>query len=389
MELIRGTNREAKMKKKGPGRPPGTQIWIKELEPIMRKLGISDTRLLKAIDPSTGRPFCSRKTWNWIRDKRYAKSKDKVTAIANALSFLSGRDIQYEHLTGDLIFSLDSKEVNWVPENPGQILTFANGLQYQRCEFTHKRTRALKATGKIYNLATIPPGKTLNDIEHWLYRHQRVAIEVANNHPNLISNYECGPSSQKAEWHVVDHWVEGVRLDELLADSGDAPMNKKHLFSRREIKRIAHCLLDALGALHAKGYILRTLNPGKIIITPEKIPVITDFELAKYLGDEPTVGDVQDRDTWALNAMYIAPQAKTSPSVKEPCDWYSWAAVMLSIASGVLLRSRVDADIATKIMVERGINKGTCTLLDQCRKETDVFRKELSFSDLQARARKW
>jgi len=105
---------------------------------------------------------------------------------------------------------------------------------------------------------------------------------------------------------------------------------------RDEVDHLAESLFAAVAAAHARGLVHRDLKPANILLDTGDdgpVPRITDFGLAKLLGDHGSVATA----TGALlgTPAYMAPEQVQDPrSVDARADLFSLAAVLYELLSG-------------------------------------------------------
>lgn len=87
--------------------------------------------------------------------------------------------------------------------------------------------------------------------------------------------------------------------------------------SRRELFRQVAGVAAGLGFLHARGIVHRDVKPENIILTPEGIPVLLDFDLATRAGEQP------ERDRVVGTISFISPEQAQSGVATTASDIYS------------------------------------------------------------------
>ncbi|MBX3412776.1 MAG: protein kinase [Pirellulales bacterium] len=196
-----------------------------------------------------------------------------------------------------------------------------NGLQYKVFEVRHRHLEERRGRGKLYDMSGLSDRDRIDLAEH-LKRHPKVCHEVGP-HPRIADNITALPDPNGRDWWVIDRWIEGRTLAEVLNGS------------RLEGERLAQTMrgiADGLVALHRHGILRRELSPAQIIVRAENnIPVLTDFELAKMLGNWPTV---VARSDWG-NDPYRAPEVAAGGEDLGPeIDVYSWGRILVHAATG-------------------------------------------------------
>lgn len=215
---------------------------------------------------------------------------------------------------------LPDKGVNeWEPvETLSDWRTTPNGLQYKTWRMAHRHLDDRFARGKQYDL-TIPSTKEQDRLRTVLRRHPDVCGRF-RGHPQIAINLTATPSEHDNQWWVIDEWIAGQTLAEVLEGDTIDP------------SRLAQLMLDiALGleALHGAGIIRRELSPQHILLRDtDGSAVLTDFELAKLLDGSPTVAGKK----WPKN-RYRAPEVG-GVGIDETVDLYSWGRILVHAQCG-------------------------------------------------------
>ncbi|MDP6369726.1 MAG: serine/threonine-protein kinase, partial [Planctomycetota bacterium] len=166
-------------------------------------------------------------------------------------------------------------------------------------------------------------------------------------HPGVVAVYGTG-ESEGLHWIAMElveeacdlrHSIDGLRE----ADELDAA----HYSQTAEFMAE---LADALDAVHAGGVIHRDLKPGNILVTPDDRPKLTDFGLAKLMGELSlsTAGDL------AGTYYYMSPEqvAAKRMGLDHRTDIFSLGVVMYEMLT---LTKPFEGDtseqVAHKVMV--------------------------------------
>lgn len=112
-----------------------------------------------------------------------------------------------------------------------------------------------------------------------LSRLQREVIALQSlSHPNIVHliEYTFSSKSSLQRHYIIEEFIEGHDLGELLIPSQPWPINKITPFFTQ--------LFDGLNALLSKNLVHRDLKPNNIRVRPNDSPVIIDFGLARHLS---------------------------------------------------------------------------------------------------------
>ena len=157
------------------------------------------------------------------------------------------------------------------------------------------------------------PGESANETRRAM-REARSA--AALNHPNAVAVYDV-VDHEGAPWLVMEY-VEGETLADVIAREGS--------LDPRRVAGIGSQLASALNRAHERGIVHRDIKPGNVLVDRSGRPKISDFGIARGLGDEAltqtgfvtgtpgylspelALGDDPDAasDVWALGATLYA-----------------------------------------------------------------------------------
>jgi len=157
-----------------------------------------------------------------------------------------------------------------------------------------------------------------------LARFRREAEAAASlQHPHIVQIYEVGIHDDRPYFSL--EYVSGGNLQQRLAAMPLSPLEAAHLLET---------LARAVHYAHQIGIIHRDLKPANVLLTPDGIPKITDFGLAKQLAEVKT----QQTRTGAVlgTPSYMAPEQAEGkgPAIGRLVDVYALGAILYECLTG-------------------------------------------------------
>ena len=198
--------------------------------------------------------------------------------------------------------------------------TTSNGLQYKIYKMLHRELDRFDR-GKCYSFDHFSSEEQHN-LKDKLKRHPEICKRVGK-HPNFPVNRTAFWETEN-KWWVIDEWIEGQTLAEHL---------KTGPFQQEKLPLVMCGIAEGLKKLHELKIIRRELTPEFIILQePDRTPILTDFEMAKLLGTDPTV---RPNERWPENP-YRAPEVEgaSDSGITIQADFFSWAAIFVHAATG-------------------------------------------------------
>lgn len=187
----------------------------------------------------------------------------------------------------------------------------AMGVVYQARQTSLNRIVALKV---------LVGGAHASDEERARFRTE--ALTVAQlQHPNIIQVHDVGEHDGIP--FLAIEYVGGGNLQQWLAGK---PM------SVQGAVRLIYSVARAVGVAHAKGIIHRDLKPANILLTPDGVPKIADFGLAKQQGST----NYTATGTILGTPQYMAPEqaAGLTKRIGPACDVYSLGVILYECLTG-------------------------------------------------------
>lgn len=156
----------------------------------------------------------------------------------------------------------------------------------------------------------------------FLDRFRKEAKAQANlTHPNIIQVNDFFEDG--GQFFLVLEYVEGLSLDELIAQKGKLP--------EKEALEVFKDILRGLNFAHSKGIIHRDVKPSNIILTKDGTAKIMDFGIALMMGVERKTKTGMTIGT----AHYMSPeQIKDPKNMDHRSDIYSAGIILYEMLAG-------------------------------------------------------
>jgi serine/threonine protein kinase len=231
------------------------------------------------------------------------------------------------------------KDDDQLPEIPGYevqsvIGTGGMGVVY--------RSRHLKLNRLVAIKMVINGAYARRDALECLLREaQNVA---ALHHPNIVQVYD-----------VAEHDGFPYYAMELLEGGDLAQKLQGKPRPAREAAELTRVLAGAVHAAHLSGIVHRDLKPGNILLTPDEIPKIGDFSLARrFQPDSAILSAARPCGT----PSYMAPEqaAGNSNALQPAVDIYSLGAVLYELLTGrPPFSAETSAETLKQVMTEEPV----------------------------------
>lgn len=147
-------------------------------------------------------------------------------------------------------------------------------------------------------------------------------ILASLSHPGIAHLIDAG-TDERGTPYVAMEYVDGLPLLDYCA---------QHALSVRERVELFRRMLAAVSYAHRNLVVHRDLKPGNILITPDGLPKLLDFGIAKQLdlGREETA--TADR---FFTPAFAAPEQFDDSNVSVACDIYGLGAILYTLLTGV------------------------------------------------------
>ena len=155
----------------------------------------------------------------------------------------------------------------------------------------------------------------------WVKRFRQEGQLIARlDHPRIVTVYEL--SEVQGRLFIVMRLVEGPCLADLLANRG--------YLSWPETVEMISAVAEGLDYAHRNGILHRDLKPANILIDPGRGPLLSDFGLAKLVGENSLSRSGEVVGT----PYYIAPELWDGQEARAQTDIYALGSILYEMLTG-------------------------------------------------------
>jgi serine/threonine-protein kinase len=166
-------------------------------------------------------------------------------------------------------------------------------------------------------------GAGFADSPDFVERFRREALTAAAlSHPNIAQVYDYGVDGDSH--FIVMEYAEGQDLAQVIREHGR--------LTPSDAVRIAEQVCAALGAAHRAGVVHRDIKPGNVIVRPDGTVKVTDFGIARALGQ----ASLTDTGTVMGTAAYVAPEQARGEATTPSSDLYSLGILLFQMLTGAV-----------------------------------------------------
>ncbi|HEX3781953.1 MAG TPA: serine/threonine-protein kinase [Pseudonocardiaceae bacterium] len=149
-------------------------------------------------------------------------------------------------------------------------------------------------------------------------REARIAAKL--HHPNAIVVFDV--AEHNGDPCIVMEYLAARSLAEILGDQGS--------LSVAEVAALGTQIASAIAVAHASGIVHRDIKPGNILITDSGVAKITDFGIARAIGDVT----ITQTGMFAGTPAYLAPEVARGSDPTSASDVFSFGATLYDAVEG-------------------------------------------------------
>ena len=179
-----------------------------------------------------------------------------------------------------------------------------------------------KQTSQEVALKIIRPELTHDAVNLERFKNETTAL-AAVNHPNLVRILEVGTDPQSGRSFFVMPYLRGPTVAEYL---------EGHKLTPAQAVDIAVAILQAVGQLHAHGWVHRDIKPQNVILIDALHPVLLDMGVARSLANTDTHLTMVGEVVGTPEAM--APEQITGGEITARTDIYQIGALLMHMLLG-------------------------------------------------------
>ncbi len=181
---------------------------------------------------------------------------------------------------------------------------------------------------------------------------RRVQVErqvlASLHHPHIVTLIDGGTTDAGQAYLVMEH-VDGERITDWL-QAREATLERRLRMFRQ--------VCSAVHAAHQHGIVHRDLKPANILVTPDGVPKVLDFGIAKLLdadpGGDPTLTAL---GRGPLTPDYASPEQLRGLPVTTAGDIYSLGVLLFEILAG--RRPYETTGVTLDVLLERVLHGPT------------------------------
>lgn len=202
---------------------------------------------------------------------------------------------------------------------------------------------AERADGQYQQRVALKLIKRGMDIDPILRRFRAERQILASlEHPNIARLLDGGTSDDGLPYFVMEY-IAGAPINQFARSRSLAVAERLHLF-------LAVC--DAVAHAHRRGVVHRDIKPANVLVTPEGVPKLLDFGIARALTPDAPGATTSVTGLRLLTPEYASPEQVEGRTATVASDVYSLGVVLYELLTGsspYKPRSRDPLDVADAV----------------------------------------
>lgn len=190
----------------------------------------------------------------------------------------------------------------------------SNDIVYEALDPSINRRVALKEL-------SVPPnvqGAQRRERIERFWREGKAAGKLA--HPNIVTVYEVGQENDR--YYIAMEFLEGQTLRDVIQSGGPLSLKDAISYSLQ--------LCSALAYAHEHGVVHRDVKPENVQILPGGYAKLTDFGIARLMGESPITQDGQVFGT----PSYMSPEQVAGKAIDARSDIFSLGVMLYEMVAG-------------------------------------------------------
>jgi serine/threonine protein kinase len=187
--------------------------------------------------------------------------------------------------------------------------------------------RAVRADGTYDQQVAIKFVQGARSTDFFLARFQNERQILADlDHPNIARLLDGGTTDEGLPYLVME-LIEGLPIDEHCAQKG---------LNLRERLQLFRTVCSAVQYAHQNLVVHRDLKPRNILVTPEGVPKLLDFGIAKILSPQRSEENLPQPVTLLrmLTPDYASPEQLRHEPISTASDVYSLGVILYELLTG-------------------------------------------------------
>ncbi|MCS6909066.1 MAG: protein kinase [Anaerolineales bacterium] len=185
----------------------------------------------------------------------------------------------------------------------------------------------------------------------FIKRFEREAVLAARlRHPNIVQVFDFDVDMERDLYYMVMELIEGPTLATEIHERSLTAIPNRPTFSPIETVLLFNALASAVDYAHARNMIHRDLKPGNIMLTNDGQIILTDFGIARMVGDAlPVVTSGRPAGT----PIYMAPELCQGQPGDRASDIYALGIILYGLMTGNVPFDAENPDDLLRMQVEQ------------------------------------